>query len=305
MPGGSVPKNLQSLVLAGGNLDAALEKRLLEDVPVGGGRPDEEDIQCVRKARDKTRETGHPGIWTCGPKPQFSLFGFSARLHAGAAYGVILVVSMRVVCFILLAIPAVAGEYAVLSNGFRMHAESHETQGAVVRLHASSGTVEIPLRSVVRFEAEEFVPPPAPVAAPVQAAAAPTPASSKTPQQLIEEAANEAGLPPAIVHSVAKAESGYRQEAISPKGAVGVMQLMPATAAALHADPHNTAQNVQAGTTYLRELLVKYNGDVAKALAAYNAGPGAVDKYNGVPPYPETRSYVNRVIGNYKKLGGE
>ena len=83
------------------------------------------------------------------------------------------------------------------------------------------------------------------------------------------------------------------------------MQLMPATAAMLEADPTNPEQNTEAGARYLRDLLAKYNGDVAKALAAYNAGPGTVDKYGGVPPYPETVSYVNRVIDNYKKLGGE
>lgn len=197
-----------------------------------------------------------------------------------------------------------AGEYAVLSNGFRVHADSHETRAGVIRLHSATGTVEFPAGSVLRFEEEEYVPPPPPPSAVVPQTAT-IPIAEKTPQQLVDEAATQAGLPPAIVHSVARAESGYRQQAISPKGAIGVMQLMPATAATLHADPHDTAQNVQAGTMYLRELLVKYNGDVAKALAAYNAGPGAVDKYNGVPPYPETRSYVNRVIGNYKKLGGE
>jgi soluble lytic murein transglycosylase-like protein len=83
------------------------------------------------------------------------------------------------------------------------------------------------------------------------------------------------------------------------------MQLMPGTAAELQADPHNPEENTKAGALYLRQLLLKYNGDVVKALAAYNAGPGAVDKYKGVPPYRETRSYVNRVITNYRKLGGD
>ncbi len=82
------------------------------------------------------------------------------------------------------------------------------------------------------------------------------------------------------------------------------MQLMPGTAAELNADPHDPKQNAEAGARYLRDLLVKYDGDVQKALAAYNAGPGAVAKYNGVPPYSETRSYVNRVILDYKKRSG-
>jgi soluble lytic murein transglycosylase-like protein len=82
------------------------------------------------------------------------------------------------------------------------------------------------------------------------------------------------------------------------------MQLMPGTARMLDADPNDPEQNIDAGTRLLRQLLLKYNGDVAKALAAYNAGSGAVDKYSGVPPYPETQSYVGKVIESYKQAGG-
>ena len=89
------------------------------------------------------------------------------------------------------------------------------------------------------------------------------------------------------------------QNAVSPKGALGVMQLMPQTARALGADPTDMEQNIDAGTRLLRDLLVRYNGDVVKALAAYNAGEGAVDRYNGLPPYPETQNYVNKVIHGY------
>ena len=117
-------------------------------------------------------------------------------------------------------------------------------------------------------------------------------------------AAVHAGLPPAIVHSIARAESGYREDAVSPKGAIGLMQLMPKTAAELDADPRDPAQNAEAGARYLRDLLQKYENDphqVSKAVAAYNAGPAAVDKYHGVPPYPETVQYVNRVLRNTRK----
>jgi soluble lytic murein transglycosylase-like protein len=210
---------------------------------------------------------------------------------------------MRQLLVCVLAVPTFAGEYAILTNGFRVYADRHEKQGAVLVLHTRTGVTEIPASAVTGFEKEEFGPtPPAP---PGPASSGPSQNSTRSPQELVNDAALKAGLPPAIVHSVARAESGYRQDAVSRKGAIGLMQLMPGTAAELQADPRDAAQNADAGAQYLRSLLIKYNGDVAKALAAYNAGPGAVDKYNGVPPYPETRSYVNRVITNYKKLGGE
>ena len=207
---------------------------------------------------------------------------------------------------ILVISPALAGEYAVLSTGFRIHAERHEVEGTNVRLYTNEGVIEFPSTSVSCFEAEEYVPPViAPIAVP--AAAAPPPPRSKTAdlKTLVREAAERNSLPPAFVASVARAESAMRQSAVSPKGAIGVMQLMPGTAKALDADPHDTEQNIDAGTRLLRELLVKYDGDVVKALAAYNAGPGAVEKYHGLPPYRETQVYVNRVITDYQKNGGQ
>jgi soluble lytic murein transglycosylase-like protein len=100
------------------------------------------------------------------------------------------------------------------------------------------------------------------------------------------------------------AESAYQVKAVSKKGAIGLMQLMPSTARDYGADPTDPKQNVEAGTRYLRDLLVKYQHDdnqVSRALAAYNAGPGAVDRYHGVPPYRETRAYVASVIRKYEK----
>lgn len=123
---------------------------------------------------------------------------------------------------------------------------------------------------------------------------------SRDPAELIRQAALRTGLPPEFVASVAKVESAMRPEAVSPKGAIGVMQLMPATAKSLGADPHDVAQNIDAGARLLRDLLLKYDGDVVKALSAYNAGPGAVARYQGMPPYDETRRYVNKVIGAYQ-----
>jgi soluble lytic murein transglycosylase-like protein len=204
-------------------------------------------------------------------------------------------------CFLAFMMAAQAGEFAVLSSGFRIHADSHSTDGPVIRLQTSQGLIEIQASTVAGFEQEEYTPPTAPlVPAAIQVPRQP----DLTPQELITQAAVHAGLPPAIVHSIARAESGYREDAVSPKGAIGLMQLMPKTAAELKADPHDPAQNADAGARYLRDLLQKYENDphqVSKAVAAYNAGPAAVDKYHGIPPYPETIQYVNRVLKQYEK----
>ncbi|MGA2598768.1 MAG: lytic transglycosylase domain-containing protein [Bryobacteraceae bacterium] len=200
-------------------------------------------------------------------------------------------------------VSASAGEYAVLANGQRVHAESHEIDGNLVRLVTKTGSIEFPAAQVVAYEQEEYTPPPP---APPAAAPAPAPISARalSAQEIITRAAEKAGLPPDILHSVARAESGYRTNAVSPKGAIGLMQLMPKTAAALNANPYDPQQNAEAGAEYLAQLLEKYKDDphqVSKAVAAYNAGPGAVDKYKGIPPYRETVDYVSRVISDYNK----
>jgi soluble lytic murein transglycosylase-like protein len=97
------------------------------------------------------------------------------------------------------------------------------------------------------------------------------------------------------------AESGFQAQAVSPKGAIGLMQLMPETAQALGVDPYDPAQNVDAGTRYLRDLLNQYDYGLWHALAAYNAGPAAVDKYRGIPPYAETIRYVERIDREYRQ----
>lgn len=207
-----------------------------------------------------------------------------------------------ILCSVAVALAAQGGEFVVLSNGFRIHADSHSADGSVIRLQTKQGVIEIQANTVAAFEQEDYTPPPAPAAVVPAAPAAPTP--TPTPRELITQAAIHAGLPPAFVQSVARAESGYRQDAVSPKGAIGLMQLMPATAAALHADPLDPAQNAEAGAKYLRDLLQKYENDphqVSKAVAAYNAGPAAVDKYDGIPPYAETIQYVKRVLRQYEK----
>lgn len=200
----------------------------------------------------------------------------------------------------VLAAPAFAGEYVVFSSGSRIHVDRHETSGDVIRLFTNNGFSEVPANSVTSFEADDYVPPPPP-AEPVMPPLLPKP-DTKT---LVKDAAARYALPSSFVESVAKVESAMKPGAVSPKGAIGVMQLMPSTARALSADPTDNAQNIDAGTRLLRDLLIKYNGDVVKALAAYNAGEGAVQKYNGLPPYPETQTYVDKVIKTYQKSGAQ
>jgi len=110
------------------------------------------------------------------------------------------------------------------------------------------------------------------------------------------------GVDPRFIHAVIKQESQYDSHALSSAGARGLMQLMPATAKRFgSANPDDRAANVAAGTKYLAWLLKRFDGDVSLALAAYNAGEGAVDKYRGVPPYPETQNYVKTIVANYGK----
>jgi soluble lytic murein transglycosylase-like protein len=175
-----------------------------------------------------------------------------------------------------------------------MHVDRHEIDGTTVRLYNSTGYIEMPATTVSGFEAEEPPPaPPQPEPAPV--VKAPAPILAVNPSDLADAAADKYGLPRALVRSVMAAESGFQTDAVSPKGAIGLMQLMPETAQFLAVDPYDPAQNVDAGVRYLRDLLIKYDGLLWHALAAYNAGPGAVDKYQRVPPYRETINYVARV----------
>ena len=117
---------------------------------------------------------------------------------------------------------------------------------------------------------------------------------------MVQAAAKRENVDPRLVNAIAQAESGGDQSAVSPVGAIGVMQLMPDTAEGLGVDPYDEQQNVEGGAKYLREMLDTFGGDVKKAVAAYNAGPAAVKAYGGVPPYPETQAYVNRVLDLYR-----
>ncbi len=195
-----------------------------------------------------------------------------------------------------------AAEYAVLKSGFRLRAERHEISDGRVRLYsADRGVVELPASSVVRFEQDDYVAPPA---APVSS---PVPIETRAQLDLlVARLGEELELHPALVHSVIEAESNYDADAVSPKGAVGLMQLMPETAKDLAVtDRRDPGQNVCGGASYLKQLLNRYAGSrdgLLRALAAYNAGPGKVDRYDGLPPYDETRLFVRRVIRRFLDL---
>jgi len=197
---------------------------------------------------------------------------------------------------------AVAGESVVLTTGYAIHVDRHEVEGDRVRLYSGAGVTELLSARVARFEAD-------PVVAAAVAVTGPTPATEpvEVTRPLLAdpaaEAAQKAALPEAFVRSVMKAESNFVPTALSPKGAIGLMQLMPETAAYLGVDPRDPHQNAEGGARYLRELLEKYQDDpnqVLLALAAYNAGPRAVEKYRGVPPFTETRPYILRVLKEWK-----
>lgn len=192
-----------------------------------------------------------------------------------------------------------AGEFAILASGARLAADRHQVEGDRVRLFHHDGETQLASSLIVGFE-DDGVPPPAPVPEPkVVPVMARSLAAPKTAVEFAASAAKIYALPEAFVRSVMKTESGFQLHALSPKGAIGLMQLMPGTARDLGVDPHDPEQNALGGAKYLHALLAKYEGradQVLLALAAYNAGPAAVEKYHGVPPYAETHAYIRRVV---------
>jgi soluble lytic murein transglycosylase-like protein len=214
---------------------------------------------------------------------------------------------------LLAALSAGAAEVAVLQNGFEIRHERREQVGAVTRLYLrnapDAGYVDIPSEQITNIHHDDTPPPaPPPVLAGPSASSSPAVAQNIDVRQLVSAASDLHRVDPDLISSVIHAESNFNPRALSPKGAQGLMQLMPGTASRLGvADAFQPAANVDGGTRYLRELLLRYHGDVVKALAAYNAGPERVEQYRGVPPYHETHAYVARVVRefNRKKLAQE
>jgi hypothetical protein len=194
--------------------------------------------------------------------------------------------------FSLLFCPLFGRESVCLTNGFCMEADSHVVRDQTLIVRRGQGSMEFPAGQVEQIASLPPLADPKPLKAPEVL---------ETPEDLLIRAAVEQGLEPEFVRSVARAESGFHQDAVSVKGAIGLMQLMPATASALGVDAKLAEQNAQGGAKFLRELLLRYRGDATLALAAYNAGPGAVERYKGVPPYLETRRYIVRVLAEYTR----
>jgi len=195
---------------------------------------------------------------------------------------------------------------AVLRNGFTIQYARREAAGPAMRLWlcAGAGYADVPSEQIESFEQDQGavpLPPAAPASVPTTTPSGPLPLEDPI-QNWIASAAARRQIDPDFVTSVVKAESGFNPMAISPKGARGLMQLMPGTAAGLGVEnAFDPAANLEAGTKYLRQLLDQYDGDAGKALAAYNAGPRRVEQYGGVPPYAETRAYITRIIDDYNR----
>ena len=201
---------------------------------------------------------------------------------------------IAIALWILTLRPSSAKELIYLTSGFHLEALSHTEANQILLFETATGTFALPAASVEKIELVADDPRPAAVKSTIAV-------SRKPPEQSLADAALSQGLPPEFVRSVARVESGLHQDAVSSKGAIGLMQLMPGTAATLGVRPESAQENAEGGAKYLRSLLLHYRGDAVLALAAYNAGPGAVSKFGGIPPFPETRHYVERVLREFAR----
>lgn len=215
-----------------------------------------------------------------------------------------------IILLALTALPCPAADSAVLRNGFSIRHERRQVIGAITRLYMGADessfvdvpTVEIDHIEELPVEAAAESAKDAPDSASKLQAVAKKIAQPVDLNEVVNAASGTYRLDPDLVNSVIRAESGFNVHAVSPKGAQGLMQLMPKTASELGVvNAFDPQANVEGGTRYLRELLERYDFDLVKALAAYNAGPQRVEQYGGVPPYYETKAYVARIVRDFNK----
>jgi Transglycosylase SLT domain len=202
--------------------------------------------------------------------------------------------------------PSRGAEQVTLTNGFAMRCDHHAQVQGRVRLYLGSGEdnyIEFPPAEVASFETVPDSPAPEPLGSAVApAASSPAHLTPADLHEMLTRAGAAHNIDVDLLASVVKAESGGNARAVSHAGAQGLMQLMPGTASSLGVkDSFEPSQNVGGGSAYLDWLLTRYHENLAYALAAYNAGPAAVDKYHGIPPYSETRAYVARVIHEFNR----
>jgi soluble lytic murein transglycosylase-like protein len=214
------------------------------------------------------------------------------------------IVTLLILCGTVLVSTGFAVEVAELRNGFTISHRSREMRDGSVRLYlddAKKSFVDLRAEEIASYSTQPDPEPPPSLQ--TSSLATPSPAApAKSTDQIVREASETHGVDSDFIHSVIRQESSGNAKAVSPAGARGLMQLMPSTAEKLGVkDSFSPEQNIHGGARYLRELLERYHGDAIKALAAYNAGPGAVDRYHGVPPYRETRLYVQRIVRDYNK----
>jgi hypothetical protein len=215
----------------------------------------------------------------------------SRRIVANATR---VIFTLLAVALVLLT-PSARADYAVLCSGDRLHITGYIHQGASVLLYVQGGSVVVPTSDIVRFDPEDVFAPTA------HTAAAEGPFAKQ-----IRTAAAQNDVDAQLISSVISTESNFEPRAVSRKHAMGLMQIMPETATRYAVrNVFDPAQNISAGTRYLKQLLDQYHGNVSLALAAYNAGPERVAQYGGVPPFHETQNYICRVTKKLKKLKAE